>query len=400
VFLSKDESVRLGDFGLVRDLSKEMNLTAQGVVLGTPYYMAPEQFQSEVIDPRTDIYALGISFFHMLAGRRPFDGNTPYAVMNHHINTALPDFSAEKPLVPKLLVNMARKMAAKKPENRYQTVDEIIAELDDYLGGPRVVAAPHKSRLVLIVAVMALVLILGVVSFFLVKSMSETAEYQAKIRDLMSKGGIENVRQALDTYDASDDETKAAVKDEMKQNLANSVDTVLNNDKDTSNAEKMSVAKEFIKKLDMVGASREVVRKKHDLFIKKGHQQVDRIEGKKKAINTPEEKKAAKDLLSAYMGVDKGLDRRARDLFCELEGTAGVPKKELDDFTKVKKLIYGTYLPMAKLNKTHYKTARKVLDMFLKSKHIYIRLQAEKILDDIDEHCSQDSQHKREKRGQ
>ena len=84
--------VKLSDFGLARHVvdTESMALTAAGALLGTPHYMAPEQWTGRAVDPRTDVYAMGATFFHLLAGQPPFTAETRDDLCVQHCNEPPP----------------------------------------------------------------------------------------------------------------------------------------------------------------------------------------------------------------------------------------------------------------------------------------------------------------------
>src|SRR5207302_8015106 len=87
IMLTRNGEVKIADFGLSRNLEPEgqpLNLTRSGVTMGTPLYMSPEQVQGLKVDGRTDIYSLGVTCFHMLAGEPPFRGETAFDVALKH----------------------------------------------------------------------------------------------------------------------------------------------------------------------------------------------------------------------------------------------------------------------------------------------------------------------------
>ena len=90
VLLDERDNAYLTDFGIAKMLAGTTKLTATGNILGTPAYMAPEQWRGELVDARTDIYSLGIMLYEMVIGQLPFSGDTPYTLMYKHFNDAPP----------------------------------------------------------------------------------------------------------------------------------------------------------------------------------------------------------------------------------------------------------------------------------------------------------------------
>ncbi len=129
ILISKDlKKVKITDFGLAKMLIKK-TITVTGTTLGTPYYMAPEQLESKSVDHRADIYALGVTFYELLTGKLPFEG-TPINIIYKHLNEEPRPMSEIRKGIPRKLEMIIMKMLRKRPEERYQTVDEIIRDLD------------------------------------------------------------------------------------------------------------------------------------------------------------------------------------------------------------------------------------------------------------------------------
>ena len=85
LLVDKDDQVKIADFGLVKSMKGDVELTREGVILGSPLYISPEQGRSENVDHRSDIYSLGCAFYHMLTGGPPFTGPSPVTVITKHV---------------------------------------------------------------------------------------------------------------------------------------------------------------------------------------------------------------------------------------------------------------------------------------------------------------------------
>ena len=116
------------DFGIAR-MGEAAPLTATGQVLGTVYYLSPEQVCGESVDARSDIYALGVAGYAMLAGEFPFDGPLASAVLIAHVNKQPVPLAAAAPHVPASLASIIDRCLAKNPAHRYQTCAELDAAL-------------------------------------------------------------------------------------------------------------------------------------------------------------------------------------------------------------------------------------------------------------------------------
>ncbi|NLI78610.1 MAG: protein kinase, partial [Candidatus Riflebacteria bacterium] len=109
----------LVDFGIAKALTAGQHLTATGMLMGTPHYMSPEQCRGEPLDPRSDLYAVGILLFQMLTGRLPFDGEGFPALMYAHLRTPPPIPSTLQPPVPAWLDAVVARALAKDPAARF-----------------------------------------------------------------------------------------------------------------------------------------------------------------------------------------------------------------------------------------------------------------------------------------
>jgi DNA-binding NarL/FixJ family response regulator len=125
VMLREDNSPVLIDFGLARRSLDEGGTTGVGQVLGSPYYISPEQAQGQRVDVRTDLYSLGVMFYEMLTGQRPYGGRSAVAIMSQHTSAPVPSLpeatAMQQPLLDRLM--------AKQQSDRYASADELLADL-------------------------------------------------------------------------------------------------------------------------------------------------------------------------------------------------------------------------------------------------------------------------------
>jgi DNA-binding NarL/FixJ family response regulator len=132
VMLREDNSPVLIDFGLARRSMDDSGTTGIGQVLGSPYYISPEQAQGQRVDARTDLYSLGVMFYEMLTGQRPYGGRSALAIMTQQASAPVPILppatAAQQPVLDRLM--------AKQQSARYASADELLADL-----GPLVTAA-------------------------------------------------------------------------------------------------------------------------------------------------------------------------------------------------------------------------------------------------------------------
>jgi outer membrane protein assembly factor BamD (BamD/ComL family)/predicted Ser/Thr protein kinase len=149
ILLSGDGHCKLCDLGLARRSGASSALTAAGVAMGTPEYIAPEQARGESeLDIRTDIYSLGATLYHVVMGKAPFDGPTPAHIMRAHMDEPL-SFPDEPQINPDLR-ELISKMMAKDPARRQQSARELLEDIDLVMAGKRVKSAAKpapKSRI-------------------------------------------------------------------------------------------------------------------------------------------------------------------------------------------------------------------------------------------------------------
>jgi serine/threonine-protein kinase PpkA len=127
VMIRADGSLGLADFGIAKQLDSGFNRTKHGEVFGTPYYLAPEQALGLAVDQRTDIYSLGVVFFEMLTGRRPFQADNAQALMYQHVNAPIPRLPAGLEMYQGVIDKMMAKKAIDRFENANQLIEHIVA---------------------------------------------------------------------------------------------------------------------------------------------------------------------------------------------------------------------------------------------------------------------------------
>ena len=136
IMLDSSGTPKLGDLGLAKQI-KEVGATTissgtstTGVLMGTPSYMAPEQAQdSAKVDPRADIYSLGVTLYHMVTGHLPYVASTPVGVLIKHARRPLPHPKCRKPDLPDNVCAVICKMLEKDPADRYQSAAELLEDL-------------------------------------------------------------------------------------------------------------------------------------------------------------------------------------------------------------------------------------------------------------------------------
>jgi LysM repeat protein len=163
IMVSHDGAVKVTDFGIAR-AAGQTSMTATGVFLGTPSYMAPEVSTSGQADTRSDIYSLGVVLFEMLTGKVPFSAGTPWAVIRQHERTTPPSLSEFRPDVPAWLAGVYETCLAKRPRERYRTAHDLFLALSE-TPATRILAqdaARPRGRLVLLGAAGGLFMVLAV----------------------------------------------------------------------------------------------------------------------------------------------------------------------------------------------------------------------------------------------
>jgi tetratricopeptide (TPR) repeat protein/predicted Ser/Thr protein kinase len=183
IMIDREGQARIMDFGIARSL-KGKGITGEGVVIGTPEYMSPEQVEGKEADQRSDIYSLGIILYEMVTGRAPFEGDTPFSVAYKHRHEAPEEPRKFNPQLPDALNRVILRCLEKDREARYQTAQELLADLEKMERGAAVsaekataarkpltskeITVTFSLRKLLVPALIALaIVVIGAVAFYL-----------------------------------------------------------------------------------------------------------------------------------------------------------------------------------------------------------------------------------------
>jgi serine/threonine-protein kinase len=131
IMVTRRMTAKVTDFGLAQLTlgGERVNLTQRGVTMGTPMYMSPEQVNGANVDLRSDLYSLGVTFFHVLAGEPPFRAETALALAYKHLNEEAPPLHELRPDLPSSLIAVIDRLMAKDPANRFPDAKAALTEL-------------------------------------------------------------------------------------------------------------------------------------------------------------------------------------------------------------------------------------------------------------------------------
>jgi predicted Ser/Thr protein kinase len=129
ILIDTDGRILVSDFGIARAI-EDPTITATGTVVGTPYFMSPEQCAARRIGPQSDQYSLGVVAFQMLSGIVPFHAETLPGIMHHHFYTPVPSLREVRPDIPEHLLEVVTRILSKKPEQRYATTQAMLEAIE------------------------------------------------------------------------------------------------------------------------------------------------------------------------------------------------------------------------------------------------------------------------------
>ena len=130
LMLDNEAGIKILDFGLVKSMRGDAQLTRDGAIIGSPLYMSPEQGRGQIADHRSDIYSLGCTLYHMLCGRPPFMGPSPVGIISMHVTDRATAVRELNPQVPQAVARVVERMMAKDPNDRPRDYDDLIAALE------------------------------------------------------------------------------------------------------------------------------------------------------------------------------------------------------------------------------------------------------------------------------
>jgi serine/threonine protein kinase len=141
VLIATDDRAKITDFGIARALASILPDEASEIVWGSPQYISPEQAAGGPPSPASDVYAIGVMLFEMLAGRLPFVSSDPRQLAELHLSTPAPSLRSLDPTVPLALDQIVLKVLSKEPSARYRTADQLGRVLTTFVAEPAVAAS-------------------------------------------------------------------------------------------------------------------------------------------------------------------------------------------------------------------------------------------------------------------
>ncbi len=167
ILVTSDEIAKLTDFGLAKESGDSGEaLTQTGVLIGTPYYMAPEQCLGKKATKQSDIYSLGMTFYFMLQGGLPFTGGNPLEIIGQRMNNPSPSLPKH---IPAIVQNVYKKMIAERPRERYRNTQELIRDVNRLISKDIVIDSPaqqilsSKVKIGIITSIVSILLVLSII---------------------------------------------------------------------------------------------------------------------------------------------------------------------------------------------------------------------------------------------
>ena len=130
ILLTKQGQAKVTDFGISRAIGGDIDLTQAGQVMGTAAYLSPEQAQGLTLDPRSDLYSVGVVLFKMITGETPFTGTSDLSIAYKHVQEPAPSASSRVGAIPQALDSIVDALLAKDPDSRYASAADLEADLE------------------------------------------------------------------------------------------------------------------------------------------------------------------------------------------------------------------------------------------------------------------------------
>jgi len=141
ILITKDDVVKLSDFGIARAMSQQtMAMTRPGLIMGSVYYLSPEQAQGHELHETSDLYSVGVVLYQMLMGQLPYVGDSPVTVALKHVSDPVPAIDPETTGISPALAAIVNKLLQKRPDHRFQSASEVASALREARERPAVAA--------------------------------------------------------------------------------------------------------------------------------------------------------------------------------------------------------------------------------------------------------------------